>query len=213
MTRDGYPNCNFDQHRSCCTLAPKQHYIHMTYTHIMYMHLEPKVFLVLIEKVWKVLFWVGSTPQNKTRPWIALKYFFNVYNTAVWYIYIPGTHLSFVLPPKKGLFQSKQGTFGFEVYIYIYKYSMGSTMFHLYTLPHIRSGLIFRFCFFFPPWKFLRPVLFHAIFGAGREPIHGIPTKRKALYRPPWNYTNLIGLFEIIQKKKSRIELKYLTGK
>ena len=35
------------------------------------------------------------------------------------YIYIPGTHLSFVLPPKEGLFQSKQGTFGFQVYIYI----------------------------------------------------------------------------------------------
>ena len=32
------------------------------------------------------------------------------------YIYIPGTHLSFVLPPKQGLFQSKQGTL---VYIYI----------------------------------------------------------------------------------------------
>ena len=32
--------------------------------------------------------------------------------------YIPGTHLSFVFPPKQGLFQSKQGTFGFQVYIY-----------------------------------------------------------------------------------------------
>ena len=33
-------------------------------------------------------------------------------------IYIPGTHLSIVLPPKEGLFQifqSKQGTFGFQV--------------------------------------------------------------------------------------------------
>ena len=29
--------------------------------------------------------------------------------------YLPGTHLSFVLPPKEGLFQSKQGTFGFQV--------------------------------------------------------------------------------------------------
>ena len=37
------------------------------------------------------------------------------------YIYIPGTHLSFVLAPKQGLFQSKQGSFGFQVYIiYIY---------------------------------------------------------------------------------------------
>ncbi len=32
------------------------------------------------------------------------------------YIYIPGTHLSVVLPPKEGLLQSKQGTFGFQVY-------------------------------------------------------------------------------------------------
>ena len=32
-------------------------------------------------------------------------------------IYVPGTHLSFVFPPKQGLFQSKQGTFGFQVYI------------------------------------------------------------------------------------------------
>ena len=36
------------------------------------------------------------------------------------YKYTPRTHLSFVLPPKQGLFQSKQGTFGFQVYIYIY---------------------------------------------------------------------------------------------
>ena len=36
------------------------------------------------------------------------------------FTYIPGTHLSFVFPPKQGLFQSKQGTFGFQVYIYIY---------------------------------------------------------------------------------------------
>ena len=33
------------------------------------------------------------------------------------YIYIPGTHLSVVLPPKGGLFQSKQRTFGFHVYV------------------------------------------------------------------------------------------------
>ena len=33
--------------------------------------------------------------------------------------YIPGTHLSSVLSPKEGLFQSKQGTFGFQVYIFI----------------------------------------------------------------------------------------------
>jgi len=26
--------------------------------------------------------------------------------------YVPGTHLSFVLPPKEGIFQLKQGTFG-----------------------------------------------------------------------------------------------------
>ena len=38
-------------------------------------------------------------------------------------MYIPGTHSSFVLPPKQGLFQSKQGApFGFQVYIYIYEY-------------------------------------------------------------------------------------------
>ena len=30
-------------------------------------------------------------------------------------VYIPGTHLSFVLPPKQGFFQSKHGTFGFQV--------------------------------------------------------------------------------------------------
>ena len=33
------------------------------------------------------------------------------------FIYVPGTHLSFVLPLKEGLFQSKQGTFGFQVCI------------------------------------------------------------------------------------------------
>ena len=33
--------------------------------------------------------------------------------------YIPGTHLSFVFPPKECLFQSKQGSFGFQVY-YVY---------------------------------------------------------------------------------------------
>ena len=32
-------------------------------------------------------------------------------------ISIPGTHLSFVFPPKQGLFQSKQGTFGFQVLV------------------------------------------------------------------------------------------------
>ena len=37
--------------------------------------------------------------------------------------YIPGTSLSSILgfnPPKQGPFQSKQGSFGFQVYIYIY---------------------------------------------------------------------------------------------
>ena len=34
-------------------------------------------------------------------------------------IYIPGSHLSFVLPLKEGLFQLKQWTFGFQVYMYI----------------------------------------------------------------------------------------------
>ena len=37
----------------------------------------------------------------------------------IYYIYIPGTHLSFVLFPKEGLLQQKQGSFGFQVYIYI----------------------------------------------------------------------------------------------
>ncbi len=32
------------------------------------------------------------------------------------------TVIYLVLPPKEGLFQSKQGTFGFQVYIYIYIY-------------------------------------------------------------------------------------------
>ena len=32
---------------------------------------------------------------------------------------IPGTLWSFVLPPKEGLFQLKQGTFGFQVYTYL----------------------------------------------------------------------------------------------
>ena len=36
------------------------------------------------------------------------------------YMYIPGTYLSFVLPPKEGLFQSKQGSFGFQVYTYYF---------------------------------------------------------------------------------------------
>ena len=35
----------------------------------------------------------------------------------VYNAYVPGTHLSFVLPPKEGIFQLKQGTFGFQVYI------------------------------------------------------------------------------------------------
>jgi len=39
------------------------------------------------------------------------------------YQYIPGTHLSFVLPPKQGLFQSKQGTFGFQVFMRLYHHS------------------------------------------------------------------------------------------
>ena len=148
MTRDGYPNCNFDQHRSCCTLAPKQHYIHMTYTHIMYMHLEPKVFLVLIEKVWKVLFWVGSTPQNKTRPWIALKYFFNVYNTAVWYIYI---YLEPICPlfclQKKVFSNQNKGHLGSRcIYINILWVLLCSTF-----IPFPTSGLVWfsDFVFFF----------------------------------------------------------------
>ena len=33
------------------------------------------------------------------------------------YAHIPGTHLSFVLPPNEGPFQSKQGSFGFQVIV------------------------------------------------------------------------------------------------
>ena len=39
------------------------------------------------------------------------------------YIYIPGTHLSFVSPPQEAFSQSKQASFGLQVYtvtIYIY---------------------------------------------------------------------------------------------
>ena len=38
------------------------------------------------------------------------------------HIYIPGTHLSFVFIPKEGLFQSKQGSFGLQVNIYVCSY-------------------------------------------------------------------------------------------
>ena len=45
---------------------------------------------------------------------------------------IPGTHLSFVLPPKQGLFQSKQESFGFPVFPYKwsrFRYSFGVCFF------------------------------------------------------------------------------------
>ena len=48
----------------------------------------------------------------------------------------------FVLPPKDGLFESKQGTFGFRVYIYIYIQYLHIIIISLIILSSTSTGLL-----------------------------------------------------------------------
>ena len=58
------------------------------------------------------------------------------------YIYTPGTQMTSIFwrstPQKQGLFQSKQGSFGFQVYIYILLYTY---VLYLYTYVHMHNNL------------------------------------------------------------------------
>ena len=60
-------------------------------------------------------------------------------------IYIPGTCLSSIVshdPPKQGLFQSKQGSFGFQVYIYISWRLLKSAVLFFYQNLRARTLLL-----------------------------------------------------------------------
>lgn len=60
------------------------------------------------------------------------------------YIYIPETHVVYVFPPKEGLLQSKEGSFRFLVYIYIYLISNIQYIYvifvHLYGILSCMKG-------------------------------------------------------------------------
>ena len=65
-----------------------------------------------------------KNPAKNGRNYISTSAGFQLSTVWVWvvYVYMLGTHLSFVFPLKEGLFQLKQGTFGFQVYICKYIY-------------------------------------------------------------------------------------------